>query len=106
MTELTPSAIRAALIKGRKENAAEVVEASPPGEKTHTAEEKKAMWAKAHRRPASNVERPNIEGPTAPVAAISPPRTANIGDNIDRAALWAKAMKEARRHPLPDCEGD
>lgn len=105
MTELTPSAMRAALIKGRKTGAVEVIgAASPGGDKTATKADREAMWAKVYRKP--NDTAANEPAPSAPVAARGTPPAAQTADSIDRTALWAKAIKGAKRNPLPDFEDD
>ncbi|MGR9269838.1 hypothetical protein [Rhizobium leguminosarum] len=103
MTELTPSAMRAALIKGRKAVTVDGIEAAAPvGDKTVTKVDREAMWAKAFRNPGPNDTVPKEPVPSAPVAAHNPPPAPHKVDNVDRTALWAKAIKQAKRNPLPD----
>ncbi|NKK72458.1 hypothetical protein GFM13_19130 [Rhizobium leguminosarum bv. viciae] len=107
MTEMTPSAMRAALIKGRKAGVEVIEAAAPVGDKTATRADREAMWAKVYRKPGSNNTAANEPAPSATVATGNPPRAAHKAANsIDRTALWAKAIKEAQRSPLPDFSDD
>ncbi|RFB95574.1 hypothetical protein B5K11_11735 [Rhizobium leguminosarum bv. trifolii] len=109
MTEnLTPSAMRAALIKARKAGTVDGIEAAAPvGDKTVTKADREAMWAKVYRKPGSNDTAADEPTPSATVATGNPPRAAHrVANNIDRTAMWAKAIKEAKRNPLPDFDDD
>ncbi|MFS2175635.1 hypothetical protein ACCC98_06740 [Rhizobium pisi] len=107
MTEkLTPSAMRAALMKDGKAKTAKAREVvNSGGDVSMTKPDPAAMWAKAFRRPDTRAAPGDIAVPI-PVASGNPPRAAHNADNVDRNALWAKAIKEAQSLPPLHLEPD